>query len=535
MTRDLERLGRDVFDLLIVGGGVYGLATAREAAARGLSVALVERGDFGAGTSFNHHKTLHGGLRHLQRGDLVRMRESVRERRAFARMAPQLVRPLAFVFPTTRALTRGRLAMRAALTVERVLGWDRNAGVDAALRLPPGRLLSQGELMELVPGLEPGAATGGALWYEYLTEESERLTLAFALAAARDGAVLVNYAEAIDPCREGPQVAGMRVRDLVTGGMHLVRARITCNAAGAGAGRLMAAFGIRRPFPLVKAMNVVTRRPAGPAAFGSATTGGRLLIALPWRGRLAIGTWHGRETTGADATGVERADLDEFLREINATFPWLALSDGDITLVHRGLVPARRSRRGPPRFLERAAVLDHAREGIEGAMSLVGVKYTTARASAERAVDLARAKLGLPELESRTASTLLLPPGGATPGREARMPDAVMRVYDGDAGERMRRHLEHRPELGEPLAAGAAATGAQVIEAVRHEMALSLEDVVLRRTALGSAGHPGDEATQAAAAIMAAELGWSRERVASEIEAVRRAYELPESAPPASR
>jgi glycerol-3-phosphate dehydrogenase len=110
-----------------------------------------------------------------------------------------------------------------------------------------------------------------------------------------------------------------------------------------------------------------------------------------------------------------------------------------------------------------------------------------------------------------------------------------MRVYDGDAGERMRRHLEHRPELGEPLAAGAAATGAQVIEAVRHEMALSLEDVVLRRTALGSAGHPGDEATQAAAAIMAAELGWSRERVASEIEAVRRAYELPEPAPPASR
>ena len=526
MIRDIDRLGRDVFDLLVVGGGVYGLATAREAAARGLSVALVERDDFGSRTSFNHHKTLHGGLRYLQRGHLIRMRESVRERRAFATMAPQFVSPLPFVFPTTRSVTRGRVALRAALAVDRVLAADRNRGVDEALRLPPGRMLTRRDLAELVPELQQSAATGGALWFEYRTDESERLTLAFALAAARDGAALANYAEAILPCREGTQITGMRVRDVITGETHVVRARLTCNAAGAGAGRMMAAFGIRHPFPLMKAMNVVTSRTAGSAAFGAVTREGRLLVALPWRGRLAIGTWHGGELAGADATSVERAELDGFLGEINAAFPWLDLGLEDIALVHRGLVPARPTRGGPPRFVERSRVLDHARDGIEGALSIIGVKYTTARAAAERAIDLARAKLGLPEDSSSTSSRPLLE--GTDAGSNAGEPAAaVLRLYDDEAAGRMTALIATRPELGSPLAPGAAAIGAQLIEAVRYEMAVTLEDVMLRRTALGSAGYPGDAAAQAAAALMAAELGWSPERIEAEIEGVRRYYELP--------
>ncbi|HXE79995.1 MAG TPA: FAD-dependent oxidoreductase [Vicinamibacterales bacterium] len=529
MHRDIDRLGRDVFDLLIVGGGIYGLATAREAAVRGLSVALVERDDFGARTSFNHHKTIHGGLRYLPRGDVARMRESLRERRAFARMAPQCVRPLPFVYPTSRSLTRGRLAMRAAFAVDRMLGADRNRGVHESLHLPPGRVLTRRELIDLVPPLERTDATGGALWYEYETEESERLTMAFALAAARAGAVLVNYVEAILPCREGSCITGMRVRDVLTGETCLVRARITCNAAGAGAGRIMASFGIRRPFPLMKAMNVLTSRAAGSTAYGVATREGRLLVALPWRGRLAIGTWHGRELAGADAVHVQATELDEFLGEINDTMPWLELGRQDITLVHRGLVPARPTRRGP-RFLERNRVIDHATEGVEGAISIVGVKYTTARAAAARAVDLARAKLGLPDIESRTDEMPLFG-GGLDVGTDGVL-SAVTRLYDEDGARRIADLAAAHPELAAPLAPGVPAIGAQVIEAVRHELAVSLEDVVLRRTALGSAGYPGDEAVRAAAAIMAAELGWSEERIASEIEGVRRYYEIPE--PPGS-
>ena len=206
-------------------------------------MALVERRDFGSGTSFNHQKTLHGGLRYLQTGDIRRMRESIRERRAFARIAPQLISPQAFVMPTWPRLARSRMAMRAAFLADQLLGIDRNSGVAESHHLAAGRVLSRDEFVGLAPEAHGLPATGGALWYDYRTDEGDRLTLAFGLAAARFGAVLANYADAIEPIRDGSRVAGMKVRDAVSGDIIEVRARVTVNAAGAGVARLMAAFG----------------------------------------------------------------------------------------------------------------------------------------------------------------------------------------------------------------------------------------------------------------------------------------------------
>src|SRR4051812_33816383 len=260
MKRELGQLAGDSFDVLVIGGGIYGLTAAYEAAQRGLRVALVERRDFGSGTSFNHHKTLHGGLRYLQTADLVRVWESIGERRAFARIAPQLVSPQAFVMPTFARLERSRLAMHVAFLADQAIGMNRNSGVPETHHLPPGRVLSRDEFLAMVPGAERLPATGGALWHDYKIDEGDRLTLAFGLAAARFGAVLANYADAIEPIRDGGRIAGMKVRDSSNGDIIDVRARITLNAAGAGAARVMAAFGSRRVFPLVKAMNVVTSR-----------------------------------------------------------------------------------------------------------------------------------------------------------------------------------------------------------------------------------------------------------------------------------
>jgi glycerol-3-phosphate dehydrogenase len=536
MTRDLERIGRDVFDLLVVGGGVYGLAAAYDAASRGLSVALVEREDFGGRTSFNHLKTIHGGLRQLQRGDLVRMRESTRERRTFARIAPQFLVPQPFLVPTTRSPRRHRLAMRIAFAIDRAIGFDRNQGLPASLALPPGRMLNRAALAEIAPDVHFEHVTGGALWFDYKTEESERLTWAFALAAARHGAVLVNQAEAVAACREGMQVTGMRVRDALTGEACVVRARVICNAAGASVGRIIAAFGSRRTFPLVKAMNVVTRRPAWPVAVGSPTRGGRLLIALPWHGRLAIGTSHGEEPAGADATYVNTPELESFLAEINEAFPSLHLDRDEVALVHRGVVPARLHRSGSPRLLEHSLLLDHARDGIEGALSMVGVKYTLARVVAERAVDLTVRKLGIGPLPSRTSSRPLIDTADGSPvgrphGRVEPPPsDDLARLrslYEPEAFGRLVALVTDRPQLQRRLSPDAPVIGAQVLEAVRHEMALSLEDVVLRRTSLGTTGYPGDAAAREAAALMQEELAWSAERVEDEIDSLRRYYATP--------
>src|SRR5438093_3880452 len=145
MLRDVDRLTGRTFDVLVVGGGIYGLTIAYDAAQRGLSVALIEADDFGSGASFNHLRTIHGGLRYLQSLDIARARESTRERRTLARIAPHAVQPLVFALPITRSLTRGKLAMRAGFLVDRVIAAGRNRDVSHPLKLPRGRVVSRNE------------------------------------------------------------------------------------------------------------------------------------------------------------------------------------------------------------------------------------------------------------------------------------------------------------------------------------------------------------------------------------------------------
>src|SRR6188472_3057435 len=153
--RDPAVLADSVHDILVIGGGVYGLAVAADAASRGLSVALIDAGDFGAATSFNHQKTVHGGLRALQKLRIDRARESIRERRALARMAPRLLRTLPFIVGTYRSLLENRLAIRAAFQIDKWLGRRRNEGLEPELRLPDPRLESRAATLKLFPGIRP--------------------------------------------------------------------------------------------------------------------------------------------------------------------------------------------------------------------------------------------------------------------------------------------------------------------------------------------------------------------------------------------
>src|SRR3954471_14154378 len=197
MARELDRLTGRTFDVLVVGGGIYGLTIAYDAAQRGLSVALVERSDFGSGASFNHLRTIHGGLRYLQSLDIARARESIRERRTTARIAPHAVRPLPFAVPIYRSLMRGKMAMRAGLLLDRVVAADRNRRVLSSHRLPGGRVVSRSHAAQRFPGLKRQGLTGAAVFYDYVTIEPDRLTFSFALAAAEHGAVLANHLEAL--------------------------------------------------------------------------------------------------------------------------------------------------------------------------------------------------------------------------------------------------------------------------------------------------------------------------------------------------
>ena len=531
-ARDLTRFDGNIYDVLVVGGGIQGLACAYEAASRGLRVALVEAGDFGGGASFNHQKTAHGGLRSLAAGHLGRARESIRERRALARIAPWFLRPLPFLVGTYRSVLKNRVALRAAFKLDAWLGRKRNQGLEPELHLPTPRLISKAATLRLFQGIRQEGLTGGAQWYDYQIVEADRLTLAFAAAADASGADLANYVEATGAVRDSGGIAGMTVRDRLNNRSFEIRARVTVNAAGSRAGEVMRSFGVDRPFPLLKAMNLVTSRRASDMALAAPTRDGRMLTLVPWRGKALIGTSQSATLVGADDLAVTAGEIEAFITEANISFPALKLTAADVTLVHRGAVPAAPRNSGKPDLKPAAEILDHA----NGAVTVVGVKFTTARRVAERAIAVVARRLQRRLPPSRTAITPL--PGAAIADHEAlaietaralRMdvPLALIRhliaLYAEGAAEIIRL-VHERPELARPLCAGTDTIQAEVVYTIRREMAMRLADVLIRRTGLGSAAAPPDEAVRVAARIAQAELGWDEERTAQEIQEVGRFY-----------
>lgn len=479
MKRDLGALSGREHDLAIVGGGIYGAAAAWDAAQRGLRVALLDARDFGSGASWNSLKTIHGGLRHLQRADVAGLRDSARERSALLRIAPRLVCPLPCLVPTYGHGPAGREALGIALLLNEILTQSRNDGVPPEGHVPRGRLLSRGEVLDRVPGIEPRGLTGGALWYDAQAESTERLTLAFVLAAADAGAATANYAEVTSLLCSGERVTGVSVRDGEGGGGFEVRARMVLNAAGPAASRLLAGAGLlRSPVPLLRAINLVLRRPVVREHAIGGRGAGRFLFLAPWRDRAIVGTAYEPAEAGTGA-----AFAEAFLAEAQRAYPWAGLTRDDVTLVHQGLVPGAGS---ADRLWMKPLFVDHQRQdGVPGLITMVGVKYTTARAVAERAIDLVLRRLGSPIVPCRTAVT----------------PLPAARALDG-ALEARTRH------------------------AVREEMALHLEDAVLRRLDLGTGGPPDAAEVAEVERVMAGELGWDEARRLAERVFLGRLYGL---------
>ncbi len=540
MKRDIAALADRAFDLVIVGAGVYGAATAWDASLRGLSVALIDKGDFGSGTSFNNLKTIHGGLRYLQHADFTRMRESVRERRNLMRIAPHLVHPLPFLVPTYRgSLLKSRTAMRAALFVNDLVNWDRNELADRQKHLPAGRALTRDACLEMARGIEREGLTGGVLWYDAQMHNSDRLTLSFVLSAVKEGAVVANHVEATELIRDGSQVKGVRARDVLSedDGLEL-RGRLVVNAAGPWVDGLSPAP--RKLFHLSKAMNLVTRPIVGDVAIGVTSrrphrdedavvsAGGRFLCLVPWRDVTLVGTSHAPFDGRPDELEATEEDILELIEDVNEAYPDAKLARRDVRLVHRGLLPrAPGSLNGVGITLQKTYRLDdHREDGIEGLLTIVGVKYTTARDVAEKAVDRALALLQKAPSASRSSEMALV-------GGDIESFDDFVASATGDAPRDVVRHLVYTygstySEIlkgdRERIVPGSPVLAAEVRHAVREEMASDLASVVLRRTELGTAGHPGRAVLEACADVIQSELGWSAVRKQHELESLETFY-----------
>jgi glycerol-3-phosphate dehydrogenase len=326
------------------------------------------------------------------------------------------------------------------------------------------------------------------------------------------------------------------VRDELTGRELDVRARLTVNAAGAHAGEVMKLFGITRPFPLLKAMNLVTSRPASDMALAAKSPAGAMLTMTPWLGRAMVGTFQSTDLKQPADLAVSEGEIDAAIAAANSAFPALRLTRPDITLVHRGVVPAVNTSHGAE-LLPAPQIIDHGADGAGGAMTVIGVKYTTARRVGERAADAAIKRLDAPALRPRRREPDVLPGAGIADHEALTIETAravglelappIIRHLNAIYGDRSApivKLMAERTDWRMPLVPGRPNVGAEVIHAIRAEMAVTLADIVIRRSELGAMGHPGTDVVAAAAAIAADELGWDPARRSVEVAAIDACY-----------
>lgn len=546
MKRNLEALAAAEFDLLIIGGGAFGAAAAWDATLRGLRVALVEQRDFASGASAECFKMVHGGIRYLQHADIRRLRASCAERSAMLRIAPHLVTPLPILIPTYGHGRQGKAFLATGMYVYDLLTLGRNSGIaDDTRRIAGTKLFSRAQTLALFPELEQRSLTGGAVFEDGQMYNTARLVLAFVQSAVSRGALAANYAEALEFLWDGRRVCGARMRDRIGGDEFDIRARLVLNAAGPWADYLLqdgAHFGAHRRGHFSRdACFLVNRKPRSCYALavpGSSrdsdavvSRAARHLFAVPWRDCTLIGVWHRLFAERPDSARVEDSEIEEWMAEMNASYPALRLTREDVIYANCGLVPFGDSKTatGELSFGKESRYIDHRKQGVEGLVTVIGIRYTTARGDAARALDLLLQQIPHAPARAATESTPL--GGGDIRDFAALETSARQEVADAVSSQTREawlrnygteyRSLAQLAKLpGQAESIGDSATVvAELTHAVEEEMAMHLDDVVLRRTNLGSGSHPGCAAVRQAASVMQPLLGWSESQRRDEVAA----------------
>lgn len=536
MIRDPERLANGRYDIVVVGGGVHGICVARDAALRGYRVALVERDDFGGATSHNSLKLVHGGMRYIQHLDFRRMRQSVRERRAWLRIAPHLVRPLKFAMQTRGHVTRGPEALWVAATVHNLVGWDRNDGLYPERHVPAAGLEPKSRLDALFPDIDNDGRNGAACWYDGHMQDADRLMMECLRSAVAAGADVVNYAEAEALHCEGGRVRGLQVTDRLGGERYEVAAAVVINAAGPWVDTVLSRRNGRPAaaplHPHNLNMNLVVR-PFGPAhAIGVMSrersdsvvdAGGRLLFVTPWRGMTVVGTTHEPYDGEPDEAGVGDDDIERFLAEVNSACPRAGLTRDDVRYCYWGLTPGEADEGGAKRA-RHGSLVDHDRaDGIAGLVSVVGVKWTTARLSAEQALDLAERQLPGGHRPCQTAEEPL--PGALPPGELADVASELGKQPAFGAEDALELVEDFGSQAGEVAGCGEEGDDAfrtRARFAVAREMAVRLTDILDRRTSYLQRGRLRQADVDWCADMMAGELGWDVARRTDELAGFER-------------
>ncbi|MFW5861852.1 MAG: FAD-dependent oxidoreductase [Spirochaetota bacterium] len=542
MKRFIENYDGKEFDIVIVGGGISGAAVAHDAASRGLSVALVEKMDFGGGTSAATSKLIHGGLRYLNNLEFGLVRESLKERRRLENIAPNLVYPFPFMIPNYHRLLNNRWVIKAGMILYDILSFDKGWTWDKAKKIPMHFSISRKEALESEPNLNGEGLSAATVYYDCQSISPERLTLAFIKSAVHNGAQVSNYAEVKAFIKgAGNSVKGVKVYDRLKNREIDVKGRLTINCGGPWADIVLSLAGegesdhsIRRS----EGIHLVTRPVVNKYAVALMTEKGRHFFLIPWRGFTLIGTTDKEYEGNPDQYHVTKESVDDFLVEINKTFGGDPITYDDIRFVYGGLRPLVEDQvEGTYESSRRYEIFDNKKDGFDGLITVEGGKYTTSRNLAESVVNRVGKKLGMKLPKSETDKNYLYgceitdlvaffeTVNIKRDSFDQKTLDYLARYYGTEYDDILRIAGEDS-DLAVPVTPDGEIL-AEVLFAVRNEMAVTLNDVLFRRTGIGTIGHPGKDVLRRAAELAGKELGWSGDEIKKQIELAEKEFELP--------
>lgn len=511
-----ERLAQELFDVLVIGGGITGVAIARDASMRGFHTALVEKEDFASGTSSRSTRLVHGGIRYLEYGEFRLVFDACTERRILRRIAPRLVRPLPFLYPLYQGQKPAPWKLRLGLTLYDALSLFRN--------VQNHRWLSPEEAARREPLVAGRGLVGVGRYYDAQVDDA-RLTLAMAKAAHLHGAVVLNYAPAVGLLTSGGRVVGAQVVDRLSGCQIEARARVVVNATGIWADTVRAQDG-RSDRPMVRPTKGVhlliprERLNSRHAVIFTSPRDRRHMFLIPWGDFSLIGTTDTDYQGDLEHPAADPDDVDYLLEAVNHIFPGARIQYDDIVSTFAGLRPLV-SAPGSPSAISRQHVIVQSPSGL---FTITGGKLTTCRLMAQELTDRVEKRLAeefgvRAHSECRTRQPLegaqaeRVETGGVDPaiGRH------LAEVYGGDA-RWVLAYIEENPLLGEPILPGRPCLMAEALYAVQHEMAITLCDVLIRRTHLiYEARDGGLQRAPAIAQMMAARLGWDAAQTAQQV------------------
>ncbi len=558
IERDLAQLTQP-FDVIVVGGGITGVNVAREAAGRGLRTLVVDKGDFGHGTSSATSKLIHGGIRYLETYEFGVVRESLRERRVLALAAPHLVQQQRFLMPAWRWSKPPTALIGAGVLLYTALGFDRNRHMPADMRIPMPSWLSRDKTLAAVPWLDPDQLQGAYAYHDTFNLHPERLLLAFLQSAVDVGAVALNHVEVVgflfdrdpatDPGAGGDvTVQGLQVLDRLTGERHRVRGRAVVNAAGPWMDLVLRDLGRSMGVKVnrSKGVHLLTKPVAGQAqvrdtVFARARSGHHVIVS-PWQGHSFIGPTDTHVDDAPDAVRADRSDVELILGTLNDTISagYPKMTEEDIEATTVGIRPLIVDESKDSYTTSRRHELyDHAPSGVQHLWSIGGGKWTTGRALGVETVETLLKSAALRDLPVREFDSRRAIAHGAFAWAEDARPyfDAVVRsrptlplddvtrlhlarLYGTDH-ERILDLVEREPSLAARISdrPDRLDIAAQVVFAVTDEAACTLSDVLDRRLVIGTLGRVDRTEVERVALLMAPLRGWSVEATTAAVEA----------------